>query len=234
MGVQPYLKPLFISCTFRITGLHYTYWCPAPSAAYDSKVYLQIHRITLDLWMPHLKFCVCLQILRTESISCTTPMGTPPQMQPMMVTSSLRITCLHNTYMCPTLSEAYVSMFYLQNHWAHYTYRCLALKLASGCQLPLQNNWVTVHLLMRHLQLTLCWLLLPSELPCFTLLMGVQVLSAPYDGYQQLFTRLHYTWVYNLKCSLCLYVLPTESLGILYLQVSSVTFSLSLSTSPTE
>ena len=81
---------------------------------------------------------------------------------------SLRIICLHNTYSCPTLSEAYVSLFYLQSHWGHYTYRCLALRLAYRFQLPLQNNWVTLHLLMRHIKLSLCWLLLPSELPCFT------------------------------------------------------------------
>ena len=124
--------------------------------------------------MPNLKFCLCFYSLLTESISCTTLMGTPPLMQPMLVTSSLRITCLHNTYRCPTLSEAYVCMFYLQNHWGHYTYGCLALSLAYCCQTPLQKNWVTLHLLMRHFKLSLCYLLLPSESPCFTSLMGVQ------------------------------------------------------------
>ena len=123
-------------------------------------------------------------------------MGTPPQMQPMLVTSSLRITCLNNTYRCPTFSEAYLSMFYLQNHWGLYTYRCLALRLAYRIQLPLQNNWVTLHLLMRHLKLSLFWLLLPSELPSFTSPMGVQ------DEVHRMlvtsslrFTRLHHTWV---------------------------------------
>ena len=44
---------MFRSATYRITGLHYTYWCLVSSAAYDSFVYLHNYWITLELWVTH-------------------------------------------------------------------------------------------------------------------------------------------------------------------------------------
>ena len=44
---------MFRSPTYRITALHYTYWCPASSAAYNCFVYLHNHWITLELWVAH-------------------------------------------------------------------------------------------------------------------------------------------------------------------------------------
>jgi len=44
-------------------------------------------------------------------------MGAPPYVQPTLVTSTYRITGLHYTYGCPTLSAAYVGWLYLQNQW---------------------------------------------------------------------------------------------------------------------
>ena len=174
MGTPPLVQPMLVISSLRITCLHYTYGCQTLSVGYVCMFYLDNQRGTLHLQVSNVTFSLLLLAPPTESLACTTLMGAPPQMQPMLVTSSSRITCLHNTYRCPTLSEAYVCMFYLQNHWRHYTYGCLALSLAYCCQLPLQNNWVTLHLLMLHLKLSICWLLFPSESLCFTSLMGVQ------------------------------------------------------------
>ena len=38
MGVQPYLKPMFVSSTYEITWLQYTCWCAMISAANVSKL----------------------------------------------------------------------------------------------------------------------------------------------------------------------------------------------------
>ena len=51
-----------------------------------------------------------------------------PSVQPMLLSCTFRITELHCTYVCPTLIEAYICMFYLQNYW------------------------VTLHLSVRHLK----------------------------------------------------------------------------------
>ena len=55
-----------------------------------------------------------------------------PSVQPMLLSCTFRITELHCTYVCPTLIEAYICMFYLQNYW------------------------VTLHLLGRYLKWSLC------------------------------------------------------------------------------
>ena len=79
MGVQPSAQPILLSCTFRITELHYTYGCPTLIKAYVCKLYLQNHwvhfidgcatfcatnsdylyqenhLVTLQLWVRHLK-----------------------------------------------------------------------------------------------------------------------------------------------------------------------------------
>ena len=47
MGVQPSAQPILLSCTFRITELHYTYGCPTLIEAYVCKLYLQNHWVAL-------------------------------------------------------------------------------------------------------------------------------------------------------------------------------------------
>ena len=89
MGVQPYLKTLFISCTYRISGLHYTYWCPAPSAAYD---------------------------LLTESLDYTRLMDARPKVLCMFVESTYRINKSHYTYGYAALDAAYVGYLKFKNH----------------------------------------------------------------------------------------------------------------------
>ena len=66
-------------------------------------------------------------------------MGSARYVQPMLVTFTLRITVLHYTYGCATLSAAYVGYFYLQNHWVTL------------------DRWVS------NLKCSLCWLGLPLE-----------------------------------------------------------------------
>ena len=39
IGVQPQVHPMFVSSTYRITWLRYTYGCPTSSAAYVCKLY---------------------------------------------------------------------------------------------------------------------------------------------------------------------------------------------------
>ena len=125
------------------------------------------------------------------------------------------ITCLKYTNGCPTLSAAYVCMFYLQNYWDR------------------------LHLWVRHLKCSLCWLAPPSESLAETLLIGNQPLvQRMFVSSSCRITEFHYTygcatlsaaficmfllqnhrvtlhlWVSNLKCSLCLFALATESLG---------------------
>ena len=47
--------------------------------------------------MCHLKCSLCLLALPKESLGYTAPMGVPPKVQPMFVSSTLRITGLHCT-----------------------------------------------------------------------------------------------------------------------------------------
>ena len=42
----------------------------------------------------------------------------------MFVCSTNRMTALHYTYGCATLSAAFVGYLYLENHWLHYRYGC--------------------------------------------------------------------------------------------------------------
>ena len=84
MGVLPKLNALFIICTFRITWIHYTYWCPAPSAVYD------------------------LLGLLTELLDYTRLLDAPPKILPLFLSSTFRITELNYTYGYATLCAAYV------------------------------------------------------------------------------------------------------------------------------
>ena len=132
---------MLVTSTFRITWLHYTYGCLSIRAAYVCKVYVQNHWaeytygcatlsaayvfkldvmnywVTLLLWVRHLKCSLCWLALSSESLSYTTLMGVQPYVQSMFVGSSYRITGLHYTYGCASLSAAYRCKLYLQNHW---------------------------------------------------------------------------------------------------------------------
>ena len=123
---------MFVSFTFRITGLNYTYGCPSFSRAYVCKLYLQNywvlkkfmgappkfqayvcnlylqnHWVTLNLWVRQLKCSLCFLALLTESLGYTTLMVASP---------TYRITWLHYSFWCATLSAAYVRKHYLLHH----------------------------------------------------------------------------------------------------------------------
>ena len=148
----------------------------------------------------------------------------------LWITSSFRITCWHHTLGCLTLSLTYC------------------------CKLHLQNNWVTLHLLMRHLKWSLCWLPQPLEWLSLNSLMGVQPsVERMLVRFTLRITELHYTCgcqplvnaylyqlylqklcvtlnllVSSLKCSLWLLGLLTESLDHTRLMVAPATVQLML------
>ena len=66
MGVQYYMQPMFVSSTYRTTGLQYTYRSPTFSAGYVCKLYLHL----------------------------TSLMDLPPYWQPMIVSFTQRVTWL--------------------------------------------------------------------------------------------------------------------------------------------
>ena len=135
MGVQTEVKLFFVYSTYKITGLHYNYRCATLSAAYVGYLWFKNLLLTPHIWVSNLKCSLFLYVSHTVSLDYTTRNGA----QLMLVTASLRIFCLHHTYMCATLNAADVCMFHLQ------------------------NQWVTLHLWMRHLKCSLCWLPLPRE-----------------------------------------------------------------------
>ena len=164
-------------------------------------------------------------------------MGTPPLLQTMLVTSSLRITCLHHTNGWPTLSAAYVCMFFLQHDW-------VTLRLWVR---HLQNHWTTLRVWVSNINRCVCLGALPTESLGYTTLIGVQPQVQPMTvmstytitGSQKIYGCLTisvtpHIWVCNLKGSLCWLALPKESLSTLHLWVCNVKFSLLLLASPTE
>ena len=55
LGAPPTVQLMFVSSTYRITGLHYTYGSATLSAAYVGYLYVENHRVTLQLLVRHLK-----------------------------------------------------------------------------------------------------------------------------------------------------------------------------------
>ena len=43
MGAPPLMQPMFVSCTYRITEVHYAYGCATVNSAYVCKLYLELH-----------------------------------------------------------------------------------------------------------------------------------------------------------------------------------------------
>ena len=109
----------------------------------------------------------------------------------MLVSSTQRITGVHYTCGCATLSRAYVGYLYLQNHWVLVHLWVSRLKCSFYCQVYLQNQLITLELRVPHLKFRLCLLALRTE-----------------------FTELHYIRVRHLKQSLCWLPLPLESLDL--------------------
>ena len=107
---------MLICSTFRITGLLLTYRYPTLSGASGCYVYLQSNKIPLHLWVSYFKCSPFLYALATEFQSYTTLTGVQPQMQPMFVSSTYRITGVHYTYGSVILCAANAGYHYLENH----------------------------------------------------------------------------------------------------------------------
>ena len=143
-----------------------------------------------------------------------------PQVQPMFVSSTYRITLLHYTFRCPTLGAAYVCQLYLQNDWIilllwvrhlkkepllvgstfsmtalRYSFGCATVSGASFCKLCLRNHRVTLHLWVSNLKCSLCLLALPTKSLGYTTLIGAPPWVQPLlvsSAFTN--TRLHYTY----------------------------------------
>ena len=117
MGPPTKVHLLFLSCTYRLTELHYTYGNANLSGDYVGYLYFQNHWVTPYKWVSNPKDSLCWLALPRESLGYTTLIGVQPQVQPMIVRPIYRITRSHYTFGCPTYSSAYVSKLYVQNHW---------------------------------------------------------------------------------------------------------------------
>ena len=79
---------MFISSTYTITVLHYTYGLAALGAAFVSFFYVQNYWVTPDIWVGHLQYSRCWLPLPRELLGYTEHMGARPYVQPMLVTSA--------------------------------------------------------------------------------------------------------------------------------------------------
>ena len=102
-----------ISCTYRITGLHYTYGGATLCATKAGQLYIENHQVTLQLRMRHLKYSLCWLPLLSESLGLTSLIGFQPLVQPMLVRCTCRMTELSYTSGCPP----YFYELFLRNHW---------------------------------------------------------------------------------------------------------------------
>ena len=132
----------------RLTELHYTYGNATLSADYVGYLYFENHWVTPYKCVSNPKDTLCWLALPRESMGYTTLIGVQPQVQPMIVRPTYRITRSHYTFGCPIYSSAYV------------------------CKLYVQNHWVTLDLWKRHLECSLCWLPLRRESPGYTSVIG--------------------------------------------------------------
>ena len=139
MGAPPKVRPMFVSSTYRITELHYTYGNATLSADYVGYLYFDNYWLTPHIWVSNLKGSLCWLALPTELLGYIKLIGVQPQVQPMIVRPTYRNTSSNYTFWCPTYSSAYV------------------------CKLYVQKHWVTLHLWKRYLKCSLCWLPLPRE-----------------------------------------------------------------------
>ena len=140
-------------------------------------MYLQNDWTTLHVWVSNLNWSLFLWTPSTESMGYTTLIGVQPEVQPMIIRSTYRITRSHYTFGCPTYSSAYV------------------------CKLYVQNHLVTLHLWKRHLKCSLCWLPLRRESPGYLSLSALTVESLGYTTlirFQLRVQRIILTFTYRL------------------------------------
>ena len=95
-----------MSSTYEITGLQYTYGNATLSADYVAN---SICRITglQHTYVSNPEDSLCWLALPRESLGYTTLVGAPPQVEAMLVTSSLRIAEFEITQPFPAFRAAY-------------------------------------------------------------------------------------------------------------------------------
>ena len=116
MGAPTKVHVMFLSCSYRLTDLHYTYGNATLSADYVGYLYFHNHWVTPYKWVSNPKDSLCWLALPRESLGYTTLIGVQPQVQPMIVRPTYRITRSHYTFGCLTYSSAYVCKLYVENH----------------------------------------------------------------------------------------------------------------------
>ena len=85
MGAPPKVQPMFVSSNLRITELHCSHGCA--TLVKCSLCWLALPKDPA-LMGAHLKCSLCLLALPKESLAYTAPMGVPPKVQPMFVSSA--------------------------------------------------------------------------------------------------------------------------------------------------
>ena len=100
----------------------------------------------------------------------TTLIGVQPEVQPMIIRSTYRITRSHYTFGCPTYSSAYVCKLYVQNHLVTlHIYGSATLSAAYVGYHYVENHRDTLQFLVRHLKQNPCWLPLTFRFTVFYL-----------------------------------------------------------------
>ena len=117
MGDQDYLQPMFVSSTYRTTGLHSSYRDATFSVASVCKLFLENYWVTLHLWVSNLKCNLCLLALPTGLLGHT------------KVFSALSYV---QAYGCTSSSSAYFCKLYLLKNWSPLNLWMRQLKSSLG------------------------------------------------------------------------------------------------------
>ena len=75
MHAPPKVLPMFVSSTYRITKLHFTYGYARLSAAYVGYLDFKNHLLTPHIYVSNLKWSLCLYVLRTVITGYTIVIG---------------------------------------------------------------------------------------------------------------------------------------------------------------
>ena len=107
---------MFVSSTYRITELHYTYGNATLSADHVGYFYFENYWLTPHIWVSNLKGSLSWLALPTELLAYIILIGVQPQVQPMIVRPTYRSSRSNYTFRCPTYSSADVCKLYVQKH----------------------------------------------------------------------------------------------------------------------
>ena len=75
MGAPPKVQPMFVTSTYRITELHYTYGNATFSEDYVGHLYFENYWLTPHIWVSNLKGSLCWLALLKELLGYTTLTG---------------------------------------------------------------------------------------------------------------------------------------------------------------